>query len=410
MRAIATDALSIAIVRGAPMGCRVLLLLAMARLSSAGELNRAAYAIAIAEAVRIVVGGGVEVWAVRAISRARDIEGEEARTSSAMALVRLLFGFCGGLVAAALTGLSGDGSALLAVVAGGLVFAGESLAVPTLYHLARSSSGRLVPVSLFFAALVMACGIGLLLNGAGATAVCATVATGELLAGAYMLRGMRVAGVLVAFPGIVARGLSVIRDSMPATAYGGIVALYSRVDAVVLNAFSAAAFASYTVAFRATQPFYFVSGAVALAAYAHQMTRSAQPEELMRSAFRRLLAVIFAGATVAALLTYGVCALLISIAVPKYVDSLLPLRFLCATIPFVAANCVAQYALAGTARYAAMVGVAMVNLISTLVLLWVLVPMQGAQGAAMALLAAQVLNSAVLFIIGARPRSEAVPA
>ncbi len=57
-------------------------------------------------------------------------------------------------------------------------------------------------------------------------------------------------------------------SALPTTAYGGIVALYSRLDAIVLNATSLAAFTSYTVAFRITQPFTFVFGAIALAAYA----------------------------------------------------------------------------------------------------------------------------------------------
>src|SRR5262245_12639703 len=123
MRTIASNALSIAIVKGAPVGSRVLLLLALARYSSPSELARASYAIAIAEAVR-VVAGGMEIWAVRAIGRASSTDAG-SRITSATALVKLLFGCAGAAIAAALTYHSA-GAIAFALVSAALVLAGET--------------------------------------------------------------------------------------------------------------------------------------------------------------------------------------------------------------------------------------------------------------------------------------------
>ncbi len=49
---------------------------------------------------------------------------------------------------------------------------------------------------------------------------------------------------------------------------------------------------------------------------------------------------------------------------PAYLDSLAPLRWLCAVIPFAAVNTVGLYALAGAARFRALIGVVTLNLTS----------------------------------------------
>lgn len=405
MRTIASNALSIAIVKGAPVGSRVLLLLAMARLTSTEELARASYAIAIAEAVR-VAAGGMELWAVRAIGRTSDVEAA-SQTTSAMALVKLVFGCAGAAVAVALTFWNAHGGLGLAAVAGCLVLAGEAFDIGLVHNLAQATPGRLVPVSITVAIVASVGSIAALVLGAQSSWVCAIIAGTEAAAAAFVLARLRAAQVLVLFPGIIAKSRSVVSEALPTTAYGAIVAIYARLDAIALNAFSATAFAAYTVAFRATQPFAFMFGAVALSVYSAQMSDRSRASS--RVQFRKLLTYVFAAASVAALATYLACAWLIANVIPKYTDSLPALQVLCVMLPVVAVNNLGLYALAGQGMFKTLVSVVTMNLLSISILLWLLVPAYGATGAALSLLGCQLLNGLVLLGLLLK-RMEPVPA
>jgi O-antigen/teichoic acid export membrane protein len=409
VRTIASNVVSIAIARGGPLGSRVLLLLAIARFSSSDALAHTSYAIAIAEAVRIVADGGMEMWALREIAQAKGPQ-EQARSTAAMAVIKIVYGLIGGAVAALVTWFSSDAGVALALLSGAFVLAGELFAIGLIHHISRSTPHRLVPVSLLAAAVIMAAGIFGLAQGLDATWAVGIAAGVELLAAVYVLVSPGVSEVLAVTPGIGARSLQAIRQSLPTTAYSAVVALYSRLDAIALNAFSAAALATYSVAFRATQPFAFVFGAVALAIYASQTREINRTPEQARAALRKALLTVFLSAAAAAVLTYIVCAWLIANVIPAYAESLGTLRILCAVMPLVALNNVSMYALAGQGRFGALLGLVAANLVAMSASLIVLVPGHAAEGAAYSFLASQLLCSALLFVLHARARLERVPA
>ncbi len=404
MRAIASNALSIAVVRGAPVGCRVLLLLALARVSSSEELARVSYAIAVAEGLKFVADGGMDVWAVRAIGLAASSE-EVSRVTSTMALAKLSFGCAGGLIAAAIAYFTGHGGLLLPALSGVFVVAGEVFGVGVIYHLARSTLGRLVPIALAAAGLTMAASLAALAMGVDSVLVCAIIAGAEALTAAVVVARLRAARVIVAFPGIVANCRAAVRLALPTTTYSAVTAMYSRLDAIALNAFSSMAFGTYTVAFRAQQPFMFVFGAVSLAAYTAYVSRAGVEFRL-----RKLLAYIFAMASLAAIAAYFACAWLIVNFIPVYADSLATLRVLCALLPLLSVNMISTYVLIGKGRSTAVLSISVINLLSTTVLLWLLVPLLGALGAALSLLGCQLVNSLVLIRYMTRPGLEPVPA
>jgi len=387
------------------MGSRVLLLLAVARFSSSQSLAHASYAVAIAEAVRIVADGGMEMWALREIGRASG-PAEEAQSTAAMAVIKLVYGLIGGLLAASILLLTSNAGVPLALLAALFVLAGELFAVGLIHHVSRSTPQKLVPISILAAAATVTGGIFALAQGADAVWAVAIAAAVELIAGLYVAGSLMASKALVISPGTAARSLVAMRQSFPTTVYSAVVALHSRLDAIALNLFSASALALYSVAFRATQPFLFAFGAVALAMYGSQTRERDRSPEQSRRALRRSLITVFFSTSAAAVLVYAVCAWLIVKIIPAYAGSLGALQILCALMPVIAVNCIGMYALAGQGRFGALLGVATANLIAVAILLAVLVPIQGAEGAAWSLLGSQLVGSVFLFVLHVRARLE----
>jgi O-antigen/teichoic acid export membrane protein len=395
--------LAIAIVKGAPVASRVLLLLAIARFTSSEDLARASYAIAVAEAIKVLGDLGTETWAIRAIGQAPGAEAI-SRTTSSMAVVKTALGIIGGIAAALITFEAGGGGVLLAAVSGVLVLVGEIFGIGVIFHLARSTSRELVGISATTGFVVVVVGVIALAQGMPTDGVCALIAAGETVAAALVLAQLRRSGMLGLFPGIFDSTLQVSRQLLPTAAYSGVVAISSRLDTMALNAFSSQALATYTVAFRAIQPFSFALGAAALALYSAQFSKGPGNGGRELRAPVRPLWIVFAAALAAALGTFELCAWLIARFVPAYAGSLPVLRILCALLPIVAINNVCFYMLAGRGQFSTILGVVSINLLATAGLLGLLVPSLGASGAAMALLGAALLSAIALFWQVFRPR------
>lgn len=409
VRTIASNAVSIAIARGGPVGSRVLLLLAIARFSSSDALAAASYAVAMAEAVRVVADGGVEIWAVREIARAAGPM-EEVQSTSAVAVVKLVYGVIGSLLATLVTLLTSSAGIGFALLAGAFVLSGELLVIGLIHHVSRSTPQKLVPISLLSAAVTVIAGVLALANGVDVLWAVAIAAGVEMLTALYVLGRLRAAKALLISKGIGARSLYAIRQSLPTTVYCAVIALYSRLDAVALNLVSAAALATYSVAYRVTQPFMFVFGAVALALYASQTREVNRSFDQFRSALRKTLLAVLVSVSATSVLIYSACALFISSVIPAYTDSLGTLQILCAVMPIVAVNCVSIYSLFVQGRLRALLGLGTANLAVMAILLAVLVPRHGAEGAAFAYLGSQLLASAFLYVLHARARLERAPA
>jgi O-antigen/teichoic acid export membrane protein len=405
VRSIASNALGMAVVRGAPVGCRVLLLLAIARVALPEDLARISYAVAIAEGMRFLADGGMEVWGSRAIGRASTLE-ETSQAASTMAMVKLAFGVASAALALVLTYFTGAHSVTLAVLSAVFVIAGEAFNTAMIYHLARSTLTQLVPVALTFACLGIGSSLAALFIGHSPILACAVLAAGEIVMASVVITRLMTAKVLGSFPDIRKAARIAVGEAMPTAIYNSIAALYLRLDAVFLNATSVVAFATYTVAFRALQPFLFVFGAVSLSAYAAYVSKAADGQ----ISLRRLLGSILGVALATAVVAYLSCAWLIVNLVPSFSEALPSLQILCALLPLLSVNSVSTYVLMSRRESRAVLGTAVMNLISTTLLLWLLVPSLGARGAAFALVGCQALNSTALLYLLARPRLKLAPA
>jgi O-antigen/teichoic acid export membrane protein len=405
MRSIASNALSMAVVRGAPVGCRVLLLLAIARVSSPQDLARISYAIAIAEGMRFLADGGMEVWGTRAIGRATSPE-DASRAASTMALVKLLFGVASGALAFVLTYFTGAHDLPLAALSAVFVLAGEAFNTAMIYYLAQSTLSRLVPLALISASLSIAASLTALFAGHSPLLACTLLAVGEIVVASVVIARLIAARELISFPGICTSARVAMGEALPTTLYNSIAALYLRLDAVFLNAFSVVAFATYTVAFRALQPFLFAFGAVSLSAYTAYVRKASE----VQISLPRLLSYILGASTITALVAYLSCAWLIVNLVPGFSEALPSLQILCVLLPLLSMNTVSTYVLISKRESRAVLGTAVLNLVSTTLLLWLFVPLLGARGAALGLVGCQAIHSIVLVFLLARPPLKLVPA
>jgi O-antigen/teichoic acid export membrane protein len=227
------------------------------------------------------------------------------------------------------------------------------------------------------------------------------LAGGEIVAAAAAMTQLRGAGVVMAFPGMWKAARTAMSEALPTTLYNSIAALYLRLDAVFLNAFSLVAFATYTVAFRTLQPFLFVFGAVSLSAYTAYVSKVGKGGPL---SLRRLVAWILAASTLTSLAAYLAGAWLIVRFVPSFSASLPTLQILCALLPLLSVNTIGTYVLMSRSESRAVLGLALTNLISTAALLGLWVPQLGARGAALALVGCQAINSLALLYLLPRAR------
>jgi O-antigen/teichoic acid export membrane protein len=187
---------------------------------------------------------------------------------------------------------------------------------------------------------------------------------------------------------------ALLRQGMPIAISIIIVAIYTRLDVIVLGKFfDKSIVGEYGVAFRCTEPFQLVTSAFAITAYSHLSAILDQQKFKEANRF-----IVKYGSMI---LTYGlvICGFLLLVAppliqvfLPQYQNSIPILRVLAAAIIFRTPSASLTCMIQAYGHYRWITYVSVWNLLFIAALLAILVPRMSAIGAAYSLLIGEVVN------------------
>lgn len=389
------NTIALVLSKGLLAGVRIVFLLWVARISTPEEFGRLVLCFSLVEILRVVVDFGTEILFVRRLARSRE-EAEEQRHLAQLAVFRVV-----------------------ACAAGVTLF----FVVTALFSAERFGAAELMSVSL----LVTALAIGytftfyqarLIVERAtrilAVTAVCYAVAAilahdlaieaqlgvliaFELLASVWLLldlrkmTGLNVSHIVDAATGSTIR--MVAKDSLPLAGSAILVVIYTRLDVfAVKQLVGSVALGLYGFAFRLTEPFRFLSGAVDSTFYSYLARRigHAQSSEELRVS-RLVIFVIFYAlllAVSAAATGYGVTQTIFS----NYAPAMPVILVLSVALGL---RCLAGFMAAfqnALGNFHLIFRFASVSFVLILILVYPLTTRLGLVGTALSLLIAELIN------------------
>jgi polysaccharide transporter, PST family len=190
---------------------------------------------------------------------------------------------------------------------------------------------------------------------------------------------------------------ALLRRGLPIAISVSMVAVYSRLDVIVLQMFfDKATIGDYGIAFRCTEPFQLVTSAFAVTAYSHLSAILAQRKFAEADRFiLRYSALIFSYGLAICLVLLVLAPPLITALLPQYQASIPILRVLAVAIVFRTPTASLTCMIQAYGHYRKITYVSAWNLTLITVLLAVLVPRLSAIGAAYALLIGEVVNGLI---------------
>ncbi len=380
--------------RGLSFGSRALVLLLLARVAPPSAISNAAIAVTLADTARLVFDLGVEVWLVRAIGSAPNIE-QASDSADAGLVLRLISAALAAAAVWTIARFVSDVGIRFALAGALLTATGLFSGVPIAVMQARFELIRLrfslIPILLFGVIAVAAAShfvsdaatLLLALGGFESIAICAALVQCRL-APIRRIRSTK------------ARLLSGMRECIPVALYNGLVGGYTRLDVWLLAFFNIAALPTYTVAYRMYQPAGLCLAAIGGVAYA-SMTRAVRGDARTKIGVSHRMLV--AAGTCTVFLVVGFIALstgAVSYLFPQYPQAVYASIPLALLLPITGYNGICVAMLFAQGRLYALCRLAGFNCLAFAAILIELIPAYGATGAAAGMLCGELVSMVVL--------------
>ncbi|HXS83859.1 MAG TPA: polysaccharide biosynthesis C-terminal domain-containing protein [Methylomirabilota bacterium] len=420
-RPVLANTSALVILRGSNLAVRLGLLFLIARAVQPQDFGRLVLALSVAEVGKVLADFGMDTLAIREYALAAD-RGAVSRFAGSFAAGRVV---CAALVQSGLIAW------FLLTQAPEQAAVGVILSFSVWTSLLQGFSldwfqGRLRVPRVVWPVLTAN-----VLGGAAAAFV-ASSAPGlgikalalpalELLVGGVLLFALRREESWALGAPSVERMRALLRASLPIAITAILIMLYSRLDVFVMaGRLPAVDLGRYGIAMRLTEPFQIAAAVFGLSVYSRFAAWFSAPEAraaapaagtLGPSAVRYAAGTLAYGVTVGALLAV-VGPVVLAKFLPAYLAAVPPLRLLAGALVFRSLNATLAGIIQAAGRFRALALLAAWNLALVFVLLLVLVPRAGAEGAALALLLGEGLNTVfqlvwVARIVSRRERSAA---
>lgn len=409
---IVANSVALVVLRGSNLAIRLGLLFLIARAVPPASFGILVFALSVAEIGKVLADFGTDTLAIRGFAVENDPEVHRDQAAS-LAGTKLVLSGAVFIALAVWLGMSqpAEGAAIGWILAA-TVLTAPLVNLPIDWFQARLQIRNVLPAVLVVHALLALVALFVIprvhdLRTLALAFPAVELATGLVLFGALRgeAHGLGPTGLdFAALPTLVRRGLPIA-----ATAF--LVMAYSRLDVLVLSrTLDPATVAYYGIAFRITEPFQIVAASFGLSVFSRFTMWFRDSAGFLRTSATRYLAATFAYGLVCAALLLLVAPPLIARLLPAYEPAVPILRLLAIALVFRTVNATLAGILQGAGRFRLLTGIAAWNLVLVFALLALFVPRFGAPGAALALLLAEALNTAVqtAFVfrtIGAIPRT-----
>ena len=380
--------------KSAFFGVRILALLAMARVSDQDTFNCISYAMVLGELGRLLADYGTETWALRAIAIS-DSAAEKAKVVSTALVIKMMFGSAAYVLIAAACAVKFGRIGLIAGLLAGLqVFTTQVAGLTIVYLQAQEQLHRLKILAapcVLTAIAVFAC----LWATGNALFALAVLCAGELVASALLLGVLRESSMLT---GVLPCGSDIkkmLAACAPLALLNVFAGLYTKMDTLMVAQLSLSSLASYTVANRLFQPFQVGLMTLGSTVYSRAAASLGKERASLGPFLRRYLPIICLIAAAAGILLWILGGAIVEALLPTYRAALPPLHIFCVMLGATALSFTAVGILWAYGEFALVTRTLVVQTAGAFVALIVLVPSQGATGAAAALLIAELVTTGI---------------
>jgi O-antigen/teichoic acid export membrane protein len=391
---IFSNSIAVLLLRGTTIFTRIAALFVIAKFTNSQEFGMVSLAVALAEIGKVIADFGTDTLSLKeyAIASAPQRLSKFAGTVAQTKFVCCLVVYAG--LSAYFLAVETLPNALIGMVAGLLLITTSFSNFSINYFQARMRIPEILwpiiannLVALALVALVLKLYPSVLL---GVAILPVAEAVNALILYLYFRKNVRVKLKQVHRTDVWA----LLRQGMPIAISIIIVAIYTRLDVIVLGKFfDKSIVGEYGVAFRCTEPFQLVTSAFAITAYSHLSAILDQQKFKEANKF-----IVKYGSMI---LTYGlvICGFLLLVAppliqvfLPQYQNSIPILRVLAAAIIFRTPSASLTCMIQAYGHYRWITYVSVWNLLFIAMLLAILVPRMSAIGAAYSLLIGEVIN------------------
>lgn len=394
---IVANSAALVMLRGSNLALRLGLLFLIARAVAPSSFGVLVFALSVAEIGKVLADFGTDTLAIRGFAVENEARAQRAFAASLAGAKLVLSGVVFIGLAAWLGMTQPPDAAAIGWILAVTVLTAPLVNLPIDWFQARLQIRNVLPavlvthVALVIAALLLIPRVHELRMLALAFPAVEFV-TGLVLFGALRgsTHGLGPTGLDVsALPALLRRGFPIALTAF-------LVMAYSRLDVMVLaRRLDPAAVAYYGVAFRVTEPFQIVAAAFGLSVFSRFSVWFRDGATFLRASALRYLGATLAYGMVAAGALMLIAPPVIERLLPDYAPAVPILRLLSVALVFRVVNATLAGILQGAGRFRLLTLIAAGNLGVVFALLAVFVPRFGAPGAALALLLAEALNTAV---------------
>jgi O-antigen/teichoic acid export membrane protein len=401
---VLANSVAVVALRATNLLARLVVLFAIARHASPADFGRIVLALSVAEIAKVAADFGMDTLAIR--EYALDAPpGGHGRFAASLAAAKLAFGVAAYAVLVAWFAWGAEpGGAGLAAIVGATALTSQLVNFSLDWFQARLRIARVVAPVVATNLLLATAAVLALPRLPHLSAQAALFPAMELAVGLVLFAALAREGVLSPPRLAFGRVAGLARRSLPIALTALAIMTYSRLDVLVLaRRLDAAAVGHYGMAFRLTEPFQIAAAAFGLSVFSRfSAWFGARPAVPVRAAAVRYLSATLAYGATAALALVLVAPPVIERWFPSYTASVPVLRLLAAALVFRSLNATLAGILQGAGRFHWLAMMAAWNLGLVFGLLALLVNRFEAEGAAMALLATEGLNTVVQTTLVAR--------
>ena len=380
--------------KSALFGVRIVALLAMANVGAKEVFTCISFAVALSELGRLVADYGTETWSLRAIAGSHSTM-EKAKVVSTALFVKAMFGAVACVVIVVTCAAKFGHIGLIAgVLAGVLVFTTQiaGLAIVSLQAEDQLQELKVLAAPCVLTAIAV---FGCLAVTGNSLFALAALCTGETVASVVLLAVLRRRAMLTGPLPSATDIRKMLAACAPIALLNVLAGLYMRMDTLVVAELSLSSLAAYTVANRLFQPFQVGAMTLGSTVYSRAAAALSKDRASLRPFVRRLLPLIGLTALAAGVLLWGVGSEIVETFLPGYRSALVPVRLFAVMSVVTALSSTAVGILWACGEFAVVTRIMVIETAGALVALLILVPAQGATGAAEALLVASLVTVSI---------------
>jgi O-antigen/teichoic acid export membrane protein len=390
---VVTNSLALLLLRGTTIGARFVILFLLAKSTDPANYGAIIFALSVVEIARYFADLGVDTYSIRKFATISDLDTQSF--IGTLTLVKSGLSIIVYIIFLFVSWISGNGQfQFVNLTLGMLIFTTLASNLVISYFQGKLQVKEIVVPITVANIISIACIIVATVTGISLYYTLLFLVGGEILSTILLFFVLRSRGFTIWFTTLNVNEISVLlKHSLPIGITAIFVAMYTRLDVLILKAFfDAETVGYYGVAYRMTEPFQLIAASFAMSVYSQMSTTLLYSKSSAISHTKQYLLAVASYGTLIGFLLFFTIPFVITWWLPNYHQSIAIAQILAITLVFRCLSSAIAAILQAHGRFSLITRIAAWNLLFISALLWFFVRENGAIGAALALLCGELVN------------------